>query len=148
MEIFHKTKVKYIILLLSGLFLAFSIYYFQDHVFEIGINPYSNLQSARMTGKEEFMLQVNEPSEVYLLHNAKLTEGYVEFVIKDEDGLVIDEYRLTEDQFINRSYNLEEGRYYCTITRDVKNNKEKIRFYYDKRFVTQEYINKEARSSG
>lgn len=143
MEIFHKTK-KYIILLLSGLFLAFSIYYFQDHIFEVGLNPYSNLRSTLMTGQEQFILQVSEPSRVHLLHDAKLGEGYVEFAIKNEDGLVIDEYRLTEDKFINRSYNLEKGKYYCTITRDVRNNREKIRFYYDKRFVTQEYINKEA----
>jgi len=140
MEIFHKTKVKYIILLISGLFLAFSIYYFQNHIFEIGLNPYSNLRSDRMTGKEQFVLHVNKPSRVYLLHNAKLTGGYVEFVIKKEDGLVIEDYRLTEDKFINRSYNLEEGKYYCTIMRDVENNREKLRFYYDKRFITQEYV--------
>jgi len=64
----------------------------------------------------------------------------VEFVIKKEDGLVIEDYRLTEDKFINRSYNLEEGKYYCTIMRDIENNREKLRFYYDKRFITQEYV--------
>jgi hypothetical protein len=32
-----------------------------------------------MIGKEVFVLHVKRPSRVFLLHNAELSEGYVEF---------------------------------------------------------------------
>src|SRR5690554_3369973 len=147
MSVFYKTGVRYTILILSLAFLAFSIYYFQAHIFEIGLKPYTNLSSEWMTGKTKFVLDVKKPSRVFLLHNARLAEGFVEFKIEGEDGKLIDKYRIVEDSFIKRNYDLNKGEYYCTISRDIKNNNEKFRFYYDRRFILQEYIVKDSNSS-
>ena|SRR5690554_878931 len=100
-----------------------------------------------MTGKTKFVLDVKKPSRVFLLHNARIGGGYVEFKIEGEDGEILDEYKLIEDSFVKRDYDLSEGKYYCTIIRDIKNNNEKFRFYYDRRFILQEYIVKDTNSS-
>lgn len=140
-------RYKYIILILSIIFFTFSIYYFQMHVHEIGLRPYNNLSSDKMTSNEEFILNVKKDSRVFLLHNAKIGAGYVEFKMTGEDGQLVDQYRLTKDSFIKKTYDLSEGIYHCIIKRDVEKNSEQFRFYYDKRFINQKYLNKDYNTS-
>ncbi len=144
---YFKTKLKYIILGISLAFLALGIYHFQAHISEIGLKPYSNVSSNKMTSEEVFLLHVSKTSRVFLLHNAVIGNGYVEFKLLVLDGQIIDKYRLTSDSFINRAYNLKEGVYQCTINRDVEKNRESFRFYYDRRFITQEYIKYDSKTN-
>lgn len=146
MQLFNE-KSKIIILIFSVIFLTISIYYFSVHISEIGLRPNSNISSNKMTSVEEFILNVNKPTKVLLLHNAKIGSGYVSFKLVGDDSQVIEEYKLTEDEFINKVYNLEEGCYLCTIKRDVSKNKESFKFYYDKRHIEQEYLKSDSKTS-
>ena len=133
-------KIKYIVLLLSLIFMAFSINSLKGHIFEIGLRPSSNITADKMTGEEEFLLYVKKPAEVFLLHNAKIASGYIKFTMTKDDGKIVENYKFSSDNFINKVIKLDKGTYYCTIIRDVKKDKERFRLYFDRRFVTQEYI--------
>lgn len=140
-------KSKYVLLIISLIFLTLSIYYFIDHISDVGLRPFSNMSSDKMTSEEKFILHVNKPVTVFLLHNASVGSGYVKFSLVSDDGKVIEEYEITDDDFINKEYNLGKGSYYCTINRDVEKNKESFRFYYDKRHVEMEYLKNNSKTS-
>lgn len=139
MNILYNKKVKYIILILVTIFLLFSIYYFKEHVLDIGIE-YSELSSDEMTGEQKFLLHVNEPTTIYLLHDAEIGSGEIKFELVKENGEIIDEYKLISDKVIKESYKLEKGNYYCSLVRNINNNEETFMLYYDKRYVVQEYL--------
>ncbi len=128
-------KVKYTILLLTTIFLIFSISYFIVHLFDIGFHQ-SNLKSIKMEGTEEFMLNVEKPTTICLSHNAEISSGKVFFKIIKENDEVIDEYSLNNDEFVSKVYDLNKGIYECSIKRNVSNNKEQFMLYYDKRYIT------------
>lgn len=132
-------KIKYIILLISTMFLIFSINYIMNHVSDMGFNNY-NIKSNKMEGTEEFLLYVEEPTTIRLAHNAVIGSGEVSFNIVKEDGEVIEEYCLNSDTFLNKVYDFNNGIYKCTMKRNVSNNKEKFSLYYDRRYVTLKHL--------
>lgn len=136
-------KIRYVFLILSAAFMGLGISYFVNTIMNIGINPYTYTTCEKITGMEEYLLSVQKDSSVLLVHNAEIGSGYVEFRLTGDDGKVISQYRLTSDDFVKKEINLGKGNYLCTISRDVLNNKESFRFYFDKRYITQEYLNKD-----
>lgn len=140
-------KTRYVFIILSAVFMGLGISYFINTIMNIGINPYTYITSEEITGMEEYSLCVQKDSSVLLLHNAEIGSGYVEFRLTGDDGKVIFEYRITSDDFVKKEINLKEGNYLCTISRDVHNNKESFRFYFDKRYITQEYLKKDYNAS-
>lgn len=139
MSILYNKKIKYIVLILITFFLVFSIYYFKEHVVNVGIS-YDNMDSDKMTGEEEFLLHVNEPTTIYLLHDAKMNSGEIKFKLTNEKDKMIDEYKLTSNALINKSYKLEKGSYSFNIIRSVTNDNESFILYYDKRYAIKENI--------
>ena len=136
--IFNK-NIKYIVLIISIIFLVFSIYYMKTHLSDVGFNN-SRPESDKMEGIEEFLLYVEKPTKIHLLYDATIGSGEVNLTIAQKNGGVVEEHSLSSDTFFNKDYNLGIGTYKFTIKRNVSHNKESLTLYYDKRYVTLEYL--------
>lgn len=97
-----------------------------------------------MTGEQEFILLVNKPIVLYLLHDTESGSGEIKFELIKEECKIINKYKLSSDKLIKESYKLEKGNYHCLLVRNVNNNEETFMLYYDKRYVIQEYIIKDS----
>lgn len=139
MSILYNKKIKYIVLVLSFIFLVFSIYYIKDHVLDIG-TEHSHINSDKVLGEQEFILHVNNPTTIYLLHDIKIGSGEVMFKLVKNNNEIIDEYKLKSDKLVRKSFALEKGEYKCLLKRDATENRETFMLYYDKRYVVKEHI--------
>ena len=135
-------KVNYLILILSVIFLLVSINFFIEGISEIGIRPFNNITADQIKAEEEFLLHVKRPTNVFLLHNAKIGTGEVKFKLtkKGDNAEVVETYNLNNNSFLNKIIELSKGTYQCTINKNVSDFRETFVLYFDKRFINQEYI--------
>jgi len=143
-----ESKVKYLVLLLSLIYITAGISFLRVQIIENGMKPYQNINGDEVTGELEFLLHVKEPDEFLLLHSAKYATGNVKFDLSKEPsngeaGESVVYYNLGSGDFINKVVELNEGIYHCIISRETTDHKESLRFFFDRGSIKQEYIKKD-----